>query len=163
MAQKIDIVHRFECSAQKLYELMSDNDFDSQVMADLGIEKETLSATQNDEGPLYVTRVSDKNSVPDAFKSMIGDQLEYEETRQWHKATLGNDWKIKTAFMTDKVNVGGVTEIVDVGDGCERRVRGTVEIKIPLVGKKIESKILEALNENFEKNRVFMENYIKGM
>ncbi len=161
MTQKIDVKHRFNCSAETLFKHLSDDAFDSKMMAELGINKETLEATETKDGPRYRIRVKDKDSVPEAFRSLVGGELVYVETRQWFVETLDNNWKIKTDFMTEKVNIHGIVRVVAVDEGhCERQIQGTVEIKIPLMGKKIEAKIMEALVENFEKSVAFIEKHV---
>ncbi|MFA5624980.1 MAG: DUF2505 domain-containing protein [Bradymonadales bacterium] len=160
MATKLYIEDRFDCSAEYLYELMSGQELDDALMAELGIEKETLEHDERDEGPRYVLRLRMPDEIPVLFRKFIGERLSYVETRTWDAESTSNTWDIAPEISVKGVEVKGSIRIVDDGAGCKRITEGLLSVGIPLVGKKIEESLLSSISETFKKNAEFFQRHI---
>lgn len=160
MATKLFIEDKFNCSAQHLYELMSGQELDDALMAELGIIKETLKATDGANGPEYELRLTMPDEIPALFRKFIGDKLSYVETRKWNAQNTSNTWEIAPQISVKGVQVKGTIKIVGSGDQCVRTTEGTLSVGIPLVGKKIEENLLESITATFKKNAAFFQQKI---
>ena len=83
MATKISIEDRFDCSPQKLYDLLSNDKFDDELMQALKMQKSKQSEEKNADGMLFKIRLTSPDEIPAIAKKFTGDHLSYVETRQW--------------------------------------------------------------------------------
>ena len=158
MATEILIEDKFSCSAQRLYDLLSDNGFDDGLMQALKMGKELLSETKLSDGVTYKIRLTNPEEIPAIAQKFTGEHLSYVETRTW--SSKGNTWVIEPDVKGAKVEAKGVTEIVADGEGCIRRTKGTVNVSLPLIGKKIEQMVLESIQKTFKQNAEYCRSYI---
>ena len=158
MTTEILIEDKFNCSPEKLYALLSDNGFDDGLMQSLKMGKELLSETKLSDGVTYKLRLTNPDEIPAIAKKFTGDHLSYVETRTW--SSKGNTWVIEPEVSGAKVEAKGVTEIVSDGSGCIRRTKGSINVSLPLIGKKIEQMVLESIQKTFKQNAEYCRSYI---
>ena len=154
MATKMHIEDHFDCSAQELYDMLADDDFDTELMAAIKVGKELIDSEERPEGPWLKIRLSpDTQDLPGFMRKVVGEKNAYVEERAWNKKTLSNTWTIIPDFSVGKVSIGGTFTIKDAGAGkCVRVVEGDFSIKVPLLGGKIEKFIIKQTEETFRKN-----------
>ncbi len=161
MATKISIEDRFDCSPQKLYDLLSNDKFDDELMQALKMQKSKQSEEKNADGTLFKIRLTSPDEIPAIAKKFTGDHLSYVETRQWQDSKLANTWLIQPEVKGTTVEAKGTTHIVADGAGCIRKTEGTISVNLPLIGRKIEEMVLKTITDNFSKNAEFCRKYIK--
>ncbi len=161
MATKISIEDRFSCSPQKLYDLLSDDKFDDELMQALKMQKSKQSEEKTSDGILYKIRLTSPEDIPAIARKFTGEHLSYVETRNWLHSKLSNTWLIQPEVKGTTVEAKGTTTIVASGDGCVRKTEGTISVNLPLIGKKIEEMVLKTITDNFNKNAEFCRNYLK--
>ena len=160
MTAEILIEDRFNCSPKALYDMLCDNTFDDKLMESLKMGKQLLSEEKQDNGILYKIKLTNPDEIPAIAKKFVGDHLVYVETRRWLSQSLGNTWTIEPEVSGVKVEAKGVTEIVPDGEGCIRRTKGSVNVSLPLIGKKIEEMVLKSIQDIFKKNAEYCKKYI---
>lgn len=160
MTTQISIDDKFACSAQTLYEKLSDNAFDDGLMQALNMSKELLESKETAQGPVYKIRLTNPDTIPAIAKRFTGDHLSYVETRTWNNAKKSNTWEIAPEIKGATVEAKGTTEIIDEGNGCIRRTRGTVTVNLPLIGKKIEEMVLQSIVDTFKRNADYCQKHL---
>lgn len=152
MTTQILIEDHFTCTPQKLFELLSDNVFDDELMKALNMGKEMVEESSKAEGKLYKIRLTSAEEIPAIAKKFVGEHLTYIETRQWKTATTSNAWSIVPEVKGANVEAKGTTEIIAAGQGCVRRTKGSISVNLPLIGKKIEEMVLQNITDTFKRN-----------
>ena len=160
MAAEFFIEDHFNCSPKALYDMLCDNAFYDNLMKSLNVGKQLLSEEKLDNGMQYKIRLTNPEEIPAIAKKFTGEHLVYVETRRWSSQNLGNTWVIEPEVSGVKVEAKGVTEIVAEGEGCIRRTKGSVNVSLPLIGKKIEEMVLQSIQGTFKKNAEYCKQYI---
>ena len=160
MTTQILIEDRFDCAPQKLYDLLSDNNFDDSQMKALNMGKQQLSDSKKGDGPEFKIRLTNAEEIPAIAKKFTGDHLSYVETRTWSQKKLANTWVIAPEVKGASVEAKGVTEFVADGNGCVRRTKGSITVSLPLIGKKIEEMVLQSITDTFKKNADYCRDYL---
>jgi len=160
MSTEILIEDRFNCAPKALYDLLSDNGFDDDLMKSLKVGKSLLSEEKKADGVQYKIRLVTPEETPAIARKFTGEHLAYVETRNWVLDRLGGTWVIEPEVNGVKVEAKGVTEIVSDGSGCIRRTKGVVNVSLPLIGKKIEEMVLQSIKNTFAQNAAYCQKYI---
>ena len=160
MTTEIVIEDKFDCTPDKLYSLLSDDQFDDALMNALQMKKECLEKKADASGPVYKIRLTNPEEIPAIAKKFTGEKLSYIETRTWNKAKCGNTWIIAPEIKGATVEAKGKTEIVANGNGCIRKTTGSITVKIPLIGGKIEKIKKKSITDTFKKNADFCRKYL---
>ena len=160
MTTEILVEDKFDCSPDKLYQLLSDDKFDDALMDALQMKKECLEKKADANGPVYKIRLTNPDEIPAIAKKFTGDKLSYIETRTWNQNKCGNTWGIAPEIKGATVEAKGKTEIVANGNGCIRKTTGTISVKIPLIGGKIEDMVKQSNTNTFKKNADFCRKYL---
>ena len=87
---------------------------------------------------------------------MIGaPRLAYEYIEEIDEATMSVKWRVKPERHADKVDASGTYRFVDGPGGCERILGGDVNVRVPLVGGRIESIVSDELKAGYDKAHTF--------
>lgn len=160
MATQILIEDRFECTPKQLFDRLSDDQFDNELMKALNMGKEMLEQASKAEGRLYKIRLTSAEAIPAIAKKFVGEHLTYVETRQWKTATNSNTWSIVPEVKGATVEAKGTTDIIADGNGCIRITKGTISVNLPLIGKKIEEMVLQNITETFKRNAEYCRKHL---
>ena len=160
MATDILIEDRFNCSPKALYDLLADDHFDDELMKALNMGKELLSSEKKNIGPEYRIRLTSAEEIPAIATKFVGTHLAYTETRSWNDNKCANTWVIVPEVKGATVEAKGTTEIVADGDGCIRRTKGSISVKLPLIGGKIEAMVKKSIADTFSKNADYCRKYL---
>ena len=161
MATTISIDDRFDCTPEVLFDRLSDNDFDDDLMKALNMSNALIESNDTPQGPTYKIRLTNPDTIPAIAKRFTGEHLSYVETRIWNRSKLGNTWEIVPEISGATVEAKGTTEIVADGTGCIRRTRGKISVNLPLIGKKIEEMVLQSINDTFKRNAEYCRSAIQ--
>lgn len=161
MTTQIMIEDRFNCEPKELFDLLSNNDFDDDLMKALNMTKQLIAKDEKSTGVTYQIRLTSAESIPAIAKKFVGDHLSYVENRAWNKAKCSNTWIITPEVKGATVEAKGDTEIIADGQGCIRRTQGSVSVNLPLIGKKIEEMVLQNITDTFKRNADFCRHYLE--
>ena len=90
MATTISIDDKFDCTPEVLFDRLSDNDFDDDLMKALNMSKALIESKDTPQGPTYKIRLTNPDTIPAIAKRFTGEHLSYVETRIWNRSKLGN-------------------------------------------------------------------------
>ena len=158
--QKIDVRHDFPgMTEDQWFQIYLDDDFNRELEARLDVkERKVLSSEQ--DGDIVRRKVKMVPNIPAAFKKFVKDGMSVEESSTVYLDRHHVDWSTHVGMAADKFKSAGVLYTQPAGDGCRRVIEGTVEVKIPLVGKKIEKKIIETINQSYEIATALMKEWL---
>jgi hypothetical protein len=84
-------------------------------------------------------------------KAMGSKHLEYNQTSRFNRATNVLEWNVVPTVMADRVTAKGRTEVTVQGGQCLRVINGEIKVKVPLIGGRIEKKLMEEIGSGYER------------
>ncbi|MDQ3954273.1 MAG: DUF2505 domain-containing protein [Actinomycetota bacterium] len=85
-----------------------------------------------------------------AAKRFLGNsEPAWVEEARWNPDDLTWSWRILPEVAADLLSASGTTVLHADGDGTERVVAGTVKVKVPLYGSRVEGVIVRGLEEAY--------------
>jgi len=79
-------------------------------------------------------------------------------TIDWDTSAYRCDWTWSMASQAERVFVTGSTTLLDAGEGCDVIEEGKVQVKVPMIGKMIEGKVVGGI----ERARPRWVDWLKG-
>ena len=141
--QTLSIDAVFPADPATMWEIFESEAFRARVEADTGMTAKLLEERM--EGDVSVRKfayTSGRDLPTIAAKALGASRLSYEQTNRLDLAKGRLDWSIHLPVVSDRVKIGGYTTILPDGDGCRRRVEGTLEVKMRFVGGQIEKAVV---------------------
>ena len=148
-----EISHEFEASAEEVAEALLDENFQDSLH-DLGsLElREVLDQQERKDGTvLRRTRCVLDVQITGAAQKFLGDQRpSWVEEAIWDPAGLTWTWTIVPEVAAELLDARGTISIEDDGEAAVRTVTGTVKVKVPLYGSKVEGWIVNGIEAAYE-------------
>ena len=114
-------------------------------------ERSLISRQENPEGIEWQFRVKKSGELPAAIKKVIkSDSLGWQEISRFVRKENCIYWKIVPNTAIFKFHGEGVWRLMPMKQGCTRIIEGKVTVDIPLVGKLVESFIVNELVKTYE-------------
>lgn len=145
---KINLRHPFPCTPDRYWQSYWDAAFEAEVRKVTNIARDTLSDTT--EGGIRTRRQRITSSMklpPAAVKLMGTDQLSYEQTSRIDQAKGVLTWEIHPPVLQTQLKASGVMRVEATPDGCVQILEGDVTCSIFMVGKQLESTIVDVLTK----------------
>ena len=148
-----EISHEFDASAADVADALLDESFQDSLH-DLGsLEvREVLDQQERKDGTvLRRTRCVLDVDISGPAKKFLGDQRPaWIEEAVYDPDTLTWTWKILPEVAGELLDAKGTTVIEDDGEAASRTVSGSVKVKVPLYGSKVEGWIVGGLEAAYE-------------
>lgn len=162
MASTLHHEHVFPCDATTLLELLMDDDFDLELCKHLDITYDILEKSERENGEIfYRYHMKPARELPGFIRKLSGATNSFVEKRTWNRAFGGNHWEIEPGFAAGRVSVSGTFRIHPVdAHSCRRVVEGQFEVKVPLVGRKIEGFLIKQSEDSFTRGAAFIEQWL---
>lgn len=149
--QRLSIRHRFPCSVDTFWEMFWDEEYEAMVSEAAAVERETLEDRMEGEVRVLVSRTTPDRELPVAVAKVIGaNKLIYTQTTRFDRAASRLSWEVQPNVMADKVTAKGLFEVRPTDEGCERSVAGEIEVRVPLIGRRVEKAIVEDVSRNYD-------------
>lgn len=150
---RFELHHRFACSPEELWAIVMDPDYQEQVDEAAKLTRTVLEDRETAEGPRKRVRFEPEATLPMAAQKALGSRkLTYVQEQRWRTRDHSMKWRVVVDAVADRVRCSGDFKIgARAGGECERRVTGEVEVTLPLVGKRIEARIVEQLKASYER------------
>lgn len=160
---EIRIVQRFDCSAQKLWDIIRNPDFEKETREAANVDVSVLKKEERAGVLIEKVRITSRKELPGLMRSALGsDRLIYDQEMESDLARHITNWKVIPNFAADKVKCAGTSRIVATGaSSCERVVSGEMKVSIPLVGGKIEQGIVSELENSYAKTADVIRQWIR--
>lgn len=160
---EFEVAHEFEADVDKVAETLLDHDFQASLK---GLEalaaREVLS--QEETGGFIVRRVRcvlDIN-VDGIARKFIGDSdPAWVEVGEWHPEESTWRWRIEPEAAAELLQASGRTVLLPSDRGTIRKVTGTVKVRVPIYGGKVEGWIIDGLERAYDEEAVHLEDWLR--
>lgn len=140
-------------SLEKFEAHLNDPKLNKLLEKELSFDERTLTdRVVNKNGDVeWHFNIRKKGELPAALKKIIpGDGLSWKETSRYIAKEHCIYWEIKPDSKLVKFHGEGTWRLSKAGRGCKRVIEGKVSVEIPIVGKMVESFIVNELKSTYE-------------
>ena len=156
------VVTDFTSDAQKVWRAVSSQDFIQKANEYSGVMSTVLSEEVISGKRKVVSRIDYKDPLPKpAAKALGKNNLSYEMEQLIDDAKMITYWNIKLPELGRKFSAKGTFSIVSNPDATSKRIiEGDIQVKIILIGTKIEREIIKKLEVAYQKTGQFTKEYL---
>lgn len=148
----LSMTQRFACTPDALMSVLDDPSFDARMAAATGVAREILERREDASGLYVRSRVIANKEIPAVMAKAIGaDRISYDQESRRAPGSFDIAWTIIPMVLANKFEGSGTTTLRATKDGCERIIEGELSVKVPLVGKQMESKLVDNVKESYER------------
>ncbi len=148
----LTVAHTFRAAPEALAEALLDPDFQETLSDIASLRDRRLLAQENQQDGKVVRNIRcvlDLH-VSGMAKTVLGDaDPAWVEESVWDPKTMMWSWKIKPEVAADLLSASGTTAVQASGSGSARIVTGTIKVKVPLYGGKVEGWIVDGLEHAY--------------
>lgn len=149
---KLKLEHRFACTPDQYWDIVGNHEVDREMAAASNGEYTLLF--EREEGDVFVRRqrLVMKRELPAAMVKVLGTQhIGYElETRINRQLSRAN-WTITPLVLPDRVQGAGVAVVTATKDGCLRVIEGDLTVRVPLIGRKMEERLVADVSDSYDR------------
>lgn len=146
--QRFQIVHEFDGTAADFWSLFFRNDYNRALYGAVDVELEVIEDERDEERIARTVRYRSKKQPPALMKPFLPDGLGYVERATFDCATERFEHAIEPSTMADRTEIRGAITVETV---APRRIRrtyaGTVSIRIPVLGARLEAGTIEQMQK----------------
>ncbi len=129
--------------AKTAWSLFESPEFDARLEDAANITCELLEEKMEGDVKVRRLRYTSKTELPGMVATALGSKnLTYVQTNRFDASKGRLDWTVALPVLTDRVDVGGVTTITDTSGGSRRVVDGEINVRMRLVGGRIEKAVV---------------------
>lgn len=148
---QFQFVHEFATTPALFWQVFFSDAYNEDLYRKLPMQSHrVLEQTVAPDGSTLhrVQEVIPKFSLPSWAQSIVQD-LSYREYNDYHKTHSTMQVRIETNALRDRFELAGTYLVKPIGENrCRREYTGELNIRIPLLGKKLESLLLKQLTES---------------
>lgn len=149
---KLSIRNTFNCDPATLWEVFDSPEFNERLEAESGVRRDVVSDSKDGDIEVRVLRCISKKELPGFMAKAMGSKhLEYNQTSRFNPSTNVLEWNVVPTVMAERVTAKGRTEVTQNGDQCLRVINGEIKVRLPLVGGRIEKKLMEEIGSGYER------------
>ena len=158
-----EVRHFIPLDPQACWELLFNPDYESAVDDWTGLEKELLEDTNDNGERLRRMLVVPNRTVPKPIAKVLGaDKLCYESVERYRIGSQFMLWRVIPSAMGKKIKAEGSYELIEAQNGCERLVKGQINVAIPFIGGTIEQAIAKDLRDSYDRSANFALNWLEN-
>ena len=83
--------------------------------------------------------------------------LSYIQTVHTERERLQNRWSLTLDRVGERVQIGGVEHIKNLGRGAELTIQTDVVVQVPVIRRQVEAGVKREIERVFERRRMLME------
>lgn len=150
---KMHIRHRFDCSAQRLWDLVLDQAYQDAVDSNSGLSRELLSERKSAKELIRKIRFTPDKTLPPAMARAVGkDKMSYVQDQRWKLDEHKMFWTVVPDVMGERVRSKGEFQLRALGpEQVERIVTGEITASIPLMGSRVEKLVVADIEKGYER------------
>lgn len=162
---KFELIHHFDADIDPFVKAVYFDDALNQALSSMKniSKREVKEITDGPEKAHRVMFIEVAAAIPKEARRFVGERLGWNEVSTLDKKTNVITWQIEPQVKLP-IDCQGKYEMVAEGKGKVRRIiTGEVKVKLPLVGKKLESFIVNQLVESFEEEEVLVKKFLREL
>ncbi|MBM4392452.1 MAG: DUF2505 family protein [Deltaproteobacteria bacterium] len=157
------VTQRFACSPEHYWSKTRGAEFDAAVAQVAEVTAHNVETRR--DGDRLFERVVIKHltpMTPVAQKAFGKTHLEYTQEIETDDARFSTRWKILPAFFGDRVVCKGDSVVRATPQGCERVIRGSIDVRILLVGGVIERQIGDQIQRSYSRAEPVIRRFVEA-
>ena len=160
---KFSVVTDFTSDAQKVWQSISSQDFIQKANEYSGVMSTILSEEIVSGKRKVVSRIDYQDPLPKpAAKALGKTNLSYEMEQLIDDAKMITYWNIKLPELGRKFSAKGTFSIISNSNSTSKRIiEGDIQVKIMIVGSKIEREVIKKLEIAYQKTGEFTKKYLE--
>ena len=149
---RFELKHTFDCDAETLWSITEDPEFEERLGEASASTRETVELTVTDSERYARKRITVDRDLPPAMQKVIGGEKIAYDQETW-RALPGNKlrWSISPNVLRGRFVGEGTTRVRDIGGRCERIISGDLQVKVPIVGRKMEKRLVDDVSASYER------------
>ena len=159
MPRRIEHRARYRRPASEVYQTLLDADYLRARLTKLGGSQAELieHADDGELARIHMRHGIEARHLPSAVRAALGGDLVIDRIEQWRGPMRGT---AKVTVPRTPAELTANLRLVDVEDGCEHSMEGSVSVSIPLVGGKVEDTIVRQVRDLLDAEREFTEQWL---
>ncbi len=147
---KLSVRHEFPCTVAEFWTAFWDAELDRRIQRGAGLVRSLTTERTEGTTRFLKYRYTPDKTLPAAVAKVLGtDKLVYDQELTFDGATQHLRWKVIPLIMPEKIASEGTFSVVASPGGCTRTVDGVIEVRIPLIGGRIEAAILQEVEASY--------------
>lgn len=151
-SMEFQVAHQFDADVDTVAEALLDEGFQASL-GDVGAlaGREVLSQERKGDLTVRRTRCLLDIDISGPARKFIGDgDPAWVEVATWDPETLVWEWHIEPEVAGDLLEASGRTELRQEAGGTIRVITGTVKVKVPFYGGRVEGWIIDGLERAYD-------------
>lgn len=151
---KLTLSSTYDVPPEEIFAIISDTTFREQACeATRALSHQVTVTEAADDTVVRVRREMPSTDIPDIARRFVGDTLTLVQTETWHPAAADGTRhaEVRGEVPGTPVSLRGTASIVPAGAGGTHSIELDIKVAVPLVGRKIEPFVVEAVRRGLEK------------
>jgi hypothetical protein len=149
---KFEVRHTFAVPPETLWEALLDPKMEEKMTAMSQSTREIVEERSDETSTYRRVRIHSSNPAFAAVAKLLGSAtVTFEHETTAHHAARRVDWRFLPPPGLTQIAMAGSFTVGPHAEGSERVAAGQVDVKLPLVGKTIEGKIIDAMKAMYDK------------
>jgi hypothetical protein len=149
MATDFKIQHTWPVPRALVLEHCFDDELGDKCNAAIKGAIRTLHSKEENGGKTKQTFKVVVSDIPPKVRKVL-KVLEWMEESTWDPEGERFEWKVLPSVMPGKISCGGEMFYEDKGGSTTRVVKGSIDVRIPIVGGVVEKVILDNIRRNYD-------------
>ncbi len=153
-AMELKLSASYDATPEEVFAIVTDATFREQACEKTKSLSYAVEVTESGGDTIVkVQREMPSNDVPDIAKKFVGSTLTVVQTETWHpaKADGSREADVRGEISNTPVTLRGTAEITAAGAGTVQSIELDVKVAVPLIGKKIEPFVVDAIRSGLQK------------
>ncbi len=164
-AVDFEFEHRIEADLDAVVQTLLDVDYQASL-SPIGRLRERRVLEQVEESDGRVVRktrcVLDMDFGGMAKKFLGDNDPAWVETSVWHPNETRWTWKVDPEVAKELLSAEGAIDLRADGDATERTITGTLQLRVPIYGARIEPHIVQGLKDAYDEEVERIEKWLAG-
>jgi hypothetical protein len=158
---KISYRHRLPADPATAWAELQSAAYSEAVAKEGGADVQLLEESEKDGARVRRLRVTGKRPLPGFAQAALGmERLSYVQQETSVPGAHKLRWKVVPDKLADRVLAEGTYELLPDADGSVRAIEGTIDVRIPLVGGRIEKALAEELQKSYDRTALFAQRWL---
>lgn len=145
------LAHRFDCTPTELWSITDDEAFEQRLGKASDSKREKVEDDVTDGVRVVRRRITLQRELPGPMRRVVGsNSISYDQITRRAEGANTLEWEIEPMVLQGRFVGRGTTRVVETATGCERIIEGELTIKVPIVGAKMEKRLVDDVSASYE-------------
>jgi len=153
-AMELKLSASYDATPEEVFAIVTDATFREQACQKTKALSYSVEVTESGGDTIVkVQREMPSDDVPDIARKFVGQTLTIVQTETWHpaKADGSREADVRGEISNTPVTLKGTAEITTTGASTVQAIELDVKVAIPLIGRKIEPFVVDAIRSGLQK------------